>query len=327
MNPSISVVMSFFNDAAHVQQAIDSILSQDFSDFELVVINDGSTDNSEDVVLHAQRYDSRIKYIGNTQGIGLTQALIAAINSTSGKYIARQDADDFSMRTRLSEQFRFLESNMECVMVGTARFNVDTDGNILKAPKVIFHQEHIRRLLPYGNIFTHGATMFRRAAYYQAGGYDPGFRYAQDFDLWLRMSKVGLMENLPSRLYAWRQTGTSISSKKKVQQSIYAALAAIRHADLCDQRALVSLLDKLKEIDVGETSEKLFFDFLKRANSGRIWSITGNVFMRCGERQLAIQSWQTAGSFIDKFKALASRKNPGFHALKKIHLGLGLPSL
>ncbi len=319
--------MSFYNEAAHLKQALDSILGQDFPDFELVVVNDGSTDGSEAIVLHAQRQDSRIKYLGNTQGIGLTRALIAATHSASGKYIARQDADDYSMQARLSAQFGFLEANRDCVMVGTGRYSVDASGNVLRANRLVCRQALIRRLLPYGNVFTHGSTMFRRDAYDRVGGYDARFRYAQDFDLWLRLSSMGTVANLPARLYAWRQSAASITSSRIALQSVYAVVAAIRHAGLIDQPELDSLLEALNKVDDDTSAEELLFDYLKRSDAGRAGSIAGNVFMRCGVRRLAIRSWRMTGVPSDRFKAFLSRNRTGYQALNKAHIWLGLPVL
>lgn len=117
--PEISVVMPVYNASQYLAEAIESIVSQTFTDWELIIIDDGSTDDSKLIIKRYAQSDKRIRYYKNEQNMGVIRTLNKGINLSTGKYIARMDADDISLPTRFDTQYRFLENNADVAMCGT----------------------------------------------------------------------------------------------------------------------------------------------------------------------------------------------------------------
>ena len=133
MNPLVSVVMSVYNSEKYLKSSIESILCQDYSNFEFIIINGGSTDSSLKILNEYKEKDKRIIILDNIKNKGLIYSLNKGIENSKGKYIARMDSDDFSRKTRLSEQVKFMEKNTEIAMCGTAAtFFLDKVGFIRK---------------------------------------------------------------------------------------------------------------------------------------------------------------------------------------------------
>ena len=220
MNPKISVVMSVYNGEKHLRESIESILNQTFTDFEFIIVNDGSTDNSLEIIKSYD--DERIKIINNEENIGLTKSLNKAIKQARGVYIARQDADDISLSNRLELQFKFLEKHPEVALLGTGIYVIDENGDEIE--KRIMHPNPKRSLLK-GNRFIHGSVMFRKSVIDELGAYNETLRYSQDYELWLRLSKEYDVRNLTVPLYKLRMHKSSILSRKVEEQQMYAVLA------------------------------------------------------------------------------------------------------
>jgi glycosyltransferase involved in cell wall biosynthesis len=191
--PLVSVVMSVYNDEERVGRSIDSILQQTFQDFEFIIINDGSTDGTVQVLDRYADQDSRIRVI-HQENTGLTQALIRGCQQVQGQFIARQDSGDLSMPERLQAQSDFLTNHPDVSLVACSTSFVDPEGNI------IFLREQSGYELEQGLVLDidkiqnpphHGSTMFLNSAYHQVGGYRSIFSVAQDMDLWLRLVEVG----------------------------------------------------------------------------------------------------------------------------------------
>jgi len=229
MAPLISAVMSVYNGERFVGEAIGSILSQTYPDLELLIVDDGSTDRSLEIIETYAKKDDRVRVIKNNANEGLTKSLIKAIGNAKGMYLARQDADDISLPQRLERQLDFLEKHPSCGAVGTAARIIDSEGNFIKNASVPGSWFMIRQILRFGNCFLHGSMMFRKDAYVNAGGYRAAFRVGQDFDLWLRISKNRELANLGERLYCWRKTEGNISSMQTEPQFKIGALALYDH--------------------------------------------------------------------------------------------------
>ena len=218
--PKINVIMSVYNGKPHLKEAIDSIFNQTFSDFEFIIINDCSTDASLEIIKSYD--DGRIKIISNEVNIGLTKSLNKALKEASGKYIARQDADDISLPNRLELQLKYLENHPQVALLGTGIYVVDARGKEIE--KRIM-QPNPRASLQKGNRIVHGSVMFRKSAIDKIGGYNEALKYAQDYELWLRMAKRHGVRNLPLPLYKLRMHGGSILSQKAEEQQMCAVLA------------------------------------------------------------------------------------------------------
>ena len=227
--PEISVLMPVYNGGDFVSEAIASILDQTFDNIELIAVDDASTDGSLKILEDYSKKDGRIKVIKNKENMGLTRSLIRAVGMADGKYIARQDSDDISLPQRLEKQLGFLKHNPSYGAIGTSAHIIDKNGDIIKNANVPNTWFMTKQILRFGNCFVHGSMMIRKDVYLRAGGYREAFSVGQDFDLWLRISRLAKLKNLRERLYQWRETGDNISLVKTDIQFKTGALALYDH--------------------------------------------------------------------------------------------------
>jgi len=176
--------MSVHNGAKHLTGAVESILSQTFGEFEFLVIDDGSTDNSCEIL--SSYRDTRLKIIRQSN-IGLTKSLNKLLDLAQGEYIARQDADDIAMPERLAKQVRFLDEHPDYALVGTQVVIINDSGSPIGNSNIpTRHRDLVGRLAFYSS-FVHSSVMFRKSCVVEIGGYDELFPYAQDYELWVRL--------------------------------------------------------------------------------------------------------------------------------------------
>jgi glycosyltransferase involved in cell wall biosynthesis len=199
--PSVSVVMSVYNEEAYVAAAIESILNQTFKDFEFIIIDDGSADGTADIIRTYEKTDSRIKAI-RQENRGLIAVLNRGCKLSQGKYIARMDADDISLPTRFEKQFEFLEQHPEVGVVGTWTmvYKNRIFDHIWQTPKC-------PELIPWGLFFKtaviHGSVMMRPHVLASAGYYRSRALYVEDYDLWARLVDRTKFANIPEALYVY----------------------------------------------------------------------------------------------------------------------------
>lgn len=212
--PLVSVLMSVYNGAAFLETAVSSILSQTFTNFEFIIINDGSTDNSPAIL--NQFTDPRLKVI-HQPNQGLTRALNNGLRRCNGRYIARMDTDDIALPQRLQKQTDYILSHPDVVVVGTGYRQQDT--RLHKNQDVILpqHDADIRRAMGKGNPFCHPSVMMQKEAVLAAGGYDETFRYTQDYELWSRLARYGRFYNLPDILLIRRFHPHSLSNNLRLE--------------------------------------------------------------------------------------------------------------
>lgn len=231
MNPLVSIVMSVWNDETHLRSCLDSIRRQTFKHFELILINDGSGDASQSILEEFARDDGRLR-IREQQNQGLTQALIRGCNQARGAFIARHDADDLSLPGRFEAQVRVLQTNPHLAFVSCWSYGIGPQDELLfEVRRPTDAGEATTGLLARGDGPPgHGSVMFRADAYRQAGGYRHQFRYAQDWDLWLRLVEVGQFACVPQFGYAYRVSEDSISAFRRDQQQQLFQIARGCHA-------------------------------------------------------------------------------------------------
>lgn len=222
-SPKVSVVMSAFNAEKYLHESLDSILNQDFRDFEFLIVNDASTDKTKEIIESCK--DQRIVIINNAKNSGLTRSLNVALNSAKGEYVARQDADDISLPNRLSAQVDFLEKHPAVGFVGSYASMIDSHGKEFGQWKMPVTDKDIRRVISAQGCFCHGAVMFRNQLVKNTGGYRGQFKYAQDLDLWLRLSERCQMANIDKILYRMRRSADSITRNKLEKQLDFHLLA------------------------------------------------------------------------------------------------------
>ncbi len=228
MNPEISIVMSVYNGSPYLHESIQSILNQTFTDYEFIIINDGSSDDSLNIIKHYSKYDNRVVVLSH-DNIGLTKSLNIAINIAKGKYIARQDADDISLPERLNKQYEWFSNYKDGVLCGTGAYLINSDGELRKKKKYPRSNSIIKSRLFYLNPFIHSSVMFTKKEIIEIGLYNESFKYSQDYNLWCRLSFIGNIGNLNEYLVKHRVHKNSLSFKKTEQQIYYAALNATEY--------------------------------------------------------------------------------------------------
>ena len=204
MNPRISVVLPVHNGLPFLDQSISSILEQTFMDFELVILNDASTDGSEEVLREWQKRDDRIRLHQSSRKLGLVGSSNLVIEKAHAAVIARMDADDVSHRDRLRRQWDVLQTRGDVVAVGTLCEGIDASGRVVR-PRDRWRIVRKSRYVP----FPHGSAMFRRTAFEMLHGYDERFQAGEDQDFFYRMRSLGGVVTLPDVLYHYRYHSTN----------------------------------------------------------------------------------------------------------------------
>lgn len=218
--------MSVYNAEQTLAQTIESILSQRLKDFEFIIINDGSTDQSKSILEKFSHQDSRIR-LHHQQNSGLTRSLNLGIRLAKGKYLARQDADDISYPDRLNIQFDYMESHPKVALLGSNSDDLYPGGLIKKWGHE--SQEEIAQSVFLKTPFPHSSVMMRTAIAKTLGGYDESFKTAQDMEFWMRFAKSYTVAMLPDVLIKRTISDSSISSTKKWRQFYDALRARLKH--------------------------------------------------------------------------------------------------
>ncbi len=220
----ISVILSVYNGEQHLAESIESILAQTLPDFEFLIINDGSSDGSARLVKKFR--DPRIRLIDRAENRGLTSSLNEAWKLAGGEFIARMDADDVSPPDRFEKQVSFLDRHEDHGIVGLRMEIIDQDGVTVECPEMSCPHERIMEHIFWDNPFVHSSLMMRNELLGEISGYDPRWRFAQDYDLVLRASRVTKMANLPEPRQRWRRSRINITGARRAEQT--AARDAIR---------------------------------------------------------------------------------------------------
>lgn len=192
--PKISIILPTYNGSGSISKAIESALAQTFTDFELIIINDASKDNTGDIVKNFAKNDSRIVYVRNEQNLRLQKTLNKGLSLARGEYIARIDDDDIWIdKNKLKIQADFLDKNTDYVLVGTFYNKVNEKGEILPSNKLPTLDSEIRKVILSYNPFGHSTVMLRKKEIMSLGGYseDKKTLHMEDYDLWLKIGTVG----------------------------------------------------------------------------------------------------------------------------------------
>lgn len=216
MGISVSAVMPVYNGERYLREAIESILNQTCRDFEFIIINDASTDKSEEIIRSFN--DPRIAYIRNDKNLGQAESLNKGIRSAKGLYVARMDQDDISLPERFSVQLAYMETNKEVAILGTWYQEIDEKNNAIRRPLFLVSpcikiRLFFARLAGWASI-AHPTVMIRRYLFDKVGYYDPKYRICQDYDLWLRAVRNYKIENIPNVLLNYRVHDLSTCQKR-----------------------------------------------------------------------------------------------------------------
>ncbi len=228
--PAISVLMCVHNGEAYLEEATDSILNQDFEDFELVIVDDASTDATQQILNRYAKADARVKVIRNGSNLGLTKSLNVGLETAKGEFIARMDADDASYPNRLSLQLEAMQSDPEliilgagCEIVGEKDHRFGRSSEALSSAQILWH-------LCLAPVCYHPTYFFRRVlSDGQPVRYDTTFDTAQDYDLWSRLSEQGPTQVTDAVVLKYRRHAEGISVKKRTRQRQNARNVSLRH--------------------------------------------------------------------------------------------------
>ncbi len=217
----ISILIVTYNRAAYIAQAIDSVLIQTYPDWELIIVDGGSTDNTPAIVARYAEHDARIKYIRQAQKGGVSHDRNVGLRTAQGRYIAILDSDDiWASQDKLAEQLEFFRTHPDHVLVGSGVLEIDTAGRTLARYKNPITDTHIRRAMLFRNPFAHSSVMFLRTAALEIGGYDEVRTIGEDYDLILRLGGKGRMANLPALFLKYRVHPGSVCVMDKMTGAI-----------------------------------------------------------------------------------------------------------
>jgi hypothetical protein len=248
-NPDVSVILPVYNDADTVGNALESVLYQTFDDYEVVVVDDGSTDDSAAVVRDRIQSSDPVRLVEHERNRGLPAALNTGLEAIEGQFAARQDADDKSLPERLSTQFEYLSARPNVGVLATGVEVVDANGHVTGsfAPPT-----DPTTVLDRGNPIVHGSIMARRDALLSVGGYDEFFKYCQDYDLWNRLARAEYeLRAIPDRLYRLQREQGSLTIAQRQTYATYAAMARAPPAEterlkkIADEEGINALIPHL----------------------------------------------------------------------------------
>ncbi|MFL9484389.1 glycosyltransferase family 2 protein [Chitinophagaceae bacterium LWZ2-11] len=263
---SISVLMPAYNAGPYIAEAIDSVLNQTFPNFELVIINDGSTDNTEEVIRSFN--DERIILI-NQKNTGVAEALNTGLKFAKGKYIARFDSDDVCLPQRLEKQLAYLENNPAYVITGSDAIYISEQGDYLCNFSCPEHSDAAIKQKLYSICpFTHSAVMYRKEAVIHCGGYSALAHNMEDYLLWVQLSKLGKFYNYPTPLLKVRFNPASVTIDEKWRGKRF--------------RTLKYQILKKEEITEQEGAELL--DIIQKQDTHKIKH--GSYYALCGKKFL-----------------------------------------
>jgi len=197
--PRVTVLVGAYDSASTLQRAIDSILAQTVADLELIVVDDGSRDATPRVIAAAVARDARVRALTMDRNVGIARSLNAGLQAARAPVVAVQDADDYSAPERLERQLEVLAARREVAVVGSRMHEVDESGRAL-APRTSFRAGDVHGVLLRFNPIPNTSSAFRRDVALRLGGYDPRYRYATEYDLWLRIADAHVVTALDQAL-------------------------------------------------------------------------------------------------------------------------------
>lgn len=214
--PKISVIIIAYNRADLLPKAVASVLAQSYRDFELLIIDDGSTDGTEAYVRGLMPRDGRVIYFKNEFNLGISKSRNRGVALARGEYIAMLDSDDYWIdNDKLKIQAAYLDAHPEAGLIGTAIRCEDETGRTLKEDVYAISDEEIRRRLLWKNQIAQSSVLFRKNAFVKAGGYDESFSIGEDYDLWLKMGRDFKFANLPEVMAAYLIHSGGITKERK----------------------------------------------------------------------------------------------------------------
>ncbi|CAH0495752.1 hypothetical protein NVSP9465_00761 [Novosphingobium sp. CECT 9465] len=230
--PAVTVAMSVYNCQRFLDAAIASVRRQTFSDFEFLILDDGSTDGSVDIAHHHAAQDSRIRVIAR-ENRGLIASLNELLKEARAPLFARMDADDICRQDRFARQVAFLDAHPDHGVIGTWTEDIDEFDRpfVTTAPEHPVTCEDVLAVIEQRSPLSHPTIMARRDILRAVGGYHVAYRHCEDYDLWLRLASVTKLANIPERLLSYRHYANQISNRHAFAQQYGAAIAQLAYRE------------------------------------------------------------------------------------------------
>ncbi|UJH92513.1 glycosyltransferase [Antarcticibacterium sp. 1MA-6-2] len=252
--PLLTVLMPVFNAEKYIAASVESVLNQSYEDFEFLIIDDASTDQTVSIIKSYS--DARIKLIEKRKNTGYTNSLNTGLKIAQGKYVGRMDSDDISLPNRFAKQISFLESNPEVIVCGT-QHEIMGKNNAVSLPT---KNAEIRLALLWGNCLVHSSVMIRKDALIQSSVYYDALKEpSEDYDLWVRLLPIGHLYNIPEVLVSYRIHYASVSRTRYEQQEEESIKVKLRllgylnvHLEPSEQQVLMKVFRKNFLLTVNE---------------------------------------------------------------------------
>lgn len=312
--PRVTVLTSVCNGAEHLQEAIASIFSQTMPDFEFIIVDDASNDGTP-AILDRLR-EPRLVLSRNEKNRGLTWSLNMGLRRARGEFIARMDADDISEPVRLQAQMEFLRSHPDVGLVCSAAAIIDERGKTVGAHAPRFSPEHFYFYLNFKNCIIHSSVLFRREIVERLGGYDESLTFAQDYELWFRLSKVARIAQIDQPLVCWRRHADNISVRnKEVQDQAVYEVAADNLRRLTGREISPTELQRLqleRPRDENELENAIaIMNGLRRGLASQEGEIMKTLHLREGAVARVVR--ESTGQLFSRYlRSLPRRQWPGF---------------
>jgi glycosyltransferase involved in cell wall biosynthesis len=219
MNPRISIItITHQGREKYIPELLQSIRNQSFQNWELIVIDNGSYDNTQNLITKETANDSRISYIKNEQDRGISFARNQALQKAKSDYIAVLDSDDlWADKEKLTQQIAYLDTYQDCVAVGTGVIVIDEQSQELSRYQNETDAKKIKQELLFKNQIAHSSVMYKKAAALHVGGYDANLPFLEDYDLWLKMGAIWKLANLEGFMTKYRKHQTNITKKELIR--------------------------------------------------------------------------------------------------------------
>lgn len=309
----VTVLLPVYNAGPPLEAAIDSLVRQNFADCEILIVDDCSTDSSLSIIRRSEARDPRIRVIAHETNRGLAATLNEGLSEARGQYVARMDQDDESLPERLATQAAFLDANPTCAVVGSYVYHMGATPARDRLVTLPVDAEAIAATLPKYNCMYHPATMLRRKAILELGGYREQFKNAEDYDLWLRVSRSVALANIPTPLLRYRFSTTGMTLSRKWQQLYFVYLAQAAHRE---PEAGFDELNRIAEAEIAATDRNQFFQTVLRGTldelaalgmwrdaSRLLWGFRHDV----GLRHATGEAWRAARQF-GRFRARGTKQ-------------------
>lgn len=226
----ISILMAVYNPVWNfLKETLDSVSKQTYKNYEIVIVNDGCDREQLKDLLEDYFFDYKV--IENPINLGLPRALNIGLKECGGKYIARIDDDDCMEPDRLRIQLRWMEKHKDCLAIFSGYSIIDDNGNKIGEYTGNHNRRLIQNLLYKGNCLCHSTLFMRREDMEELGGYDNKMIYAQDYDLYLRIQKVGKIYEIPQMLVRFRSIPERISKNKHILSALFSYYATLKNME------------------------------------------------------------------------------------------------